>query len=246
METHTHNDKVLIHYFQDSLTRVGLNWYVRLEQGPIKACRDLAEAFLKEYKYNENMAPDCSQLQGTVKKEYEGFKEYVQRWHELAAQVQPPITEKEMVTMFINALPSPYYDRVVGNAASSFVDLVVVGERIELGVRHEKLSQTNSNEAMNQCKSCWLQPNFVGHEKTAHDVDPDRHHDLYRVAFPIIGTKLCDYHNGAIGHTTEKCRSLKHKVQDLLDGDQLRFRDQGLNAQRNPFPAHKGVQHSKP
>ncbi|RDX74116.1 hypothetical protein CR513_46175, partial [Mucuna pruriens] len=30
-----------------------------------------------------------------------------------------------MVTMFINTLPSPYYDKVVGNVASNFADLVV-------------------------------------------------------------------------------------------------------------------------
>ncbi|RDX92273.1 hypothetical protein CR513_25620, partial [Mucuna pruriens] len=51
-----------------------------------------------------------------------------------------------MVTMFTDTLPFPYYNRMVGNATSSFTDLVVVGERIELGIRHGKLTQTNSNE----------------------------------------------------------------------------------------------------
>ncbi|RDX61860.1 hypothetical protein CR513_59869, partial [Mucuna pruriens] len=32
-------------------------------------------------------------------------------------------------------LPSPYYDKVVGNVASNFVYLVVVGERVELAIR---------------------------------------------------------------------------------------------------------------
>ncbi|RDX90789.1 hypothetical protein CR513_27294, partial [Mucuna pruriens] len=79
-----------------------------------------------------------------IKKEQEGFKEYAQRWRELAAQVQPPITEREMVTMFIDTLPSPYYDKVVGNVASNFTNLVVVGERIELGIQRGKFAQTNS------------------------------------------------------------------------------------------------------
>ncbi|RDX70334.1 hypothetical protein CR513_50430, partial [Mucuna pruriens] len=63
------------------------------------------------------------------------------RWSELAAQVQPPITEREMVTMFIDTLPSSYYDRVVGNVASNFADLVVVGKRIELGIRQGKFAK---------------------------------------------------------------------------------------------------------
>ncbi|RDY00950.1 hypothetical protein CR513_15797, partial [Mucuna pruriens] len=107
---------------KDSLTRAALSWYVDLEQGRIKTWRDLAKAFLKQYKYNKDMAPDRSR-----------FKEYAQR-----AQVQPPITEREMVTMFIDTLPSPYYDKVVGNMASNFADLVVVG------IRRGKFAQTSN------------------------------------------------------------------------------------------------------
>ncbi|RDX72970.1 hypothetical protein CR513_47480, partial [Mucuna pruriens] len=40
-----------------------------------------------------------------------------------------------MVTMFIDTLLSPYYDKVVGSVASNFTDLMVVGERIELSIR---------------------------------------------------------------------------------------------------------------
>ncbi|RDX87134.1 hypothetical protein CR513_31435, partial [Mucuna pruriens] len=53
-----YDDKVLIHYFQDSLTGAALSWYVILKRGCIKTWRDLTEAFLKQYKYNEDMAPD--------------------------------------------------------------------------------------------------------------------------------------------------------------------------------------------
>ncbi|RDX96100.1 hypothetical protein CR513_21280, partial [Mucuna pruriens] len=80
-----------------------------------------------------------------VKKEQKGFKEYTQRWRELATQVQPPIMEREMVMMFIDTLPSPYYDKIVGNVASNFADLVAVGERIELGIRRGKFAQTSNN-----------------------------------------------------------------------------------------------------
>ncbi|RDX76535.1 hypothetical protein CR513_43458, partial [Mucuna pruriens] len=135
MTTYIHDDKILIHCFQASLTGTALGWYVSLERGRIKMWRDQVEAFLKQYKYNEDMAPDHSWLQGLAKKEQEGFKEYAQRWRELAAQVQPLITEREMVTLFIDTLSSPYYDRVVGNVASNFTDLVAVDERIELGIR---------------------------------------------------------------------------------------------------------------
>ncbi|RDX87807.1 hypothetical protein CR513_30667, partial [Mucuna pruriens] len=44
-----------------------------------------------------------------------------------------------MVTMFINTLPSPFHDKVVGSVASSFTDLVTVGERIESGIKRGSL-----------------------------------------------------------------------------------------------------------
>ncbi|RDX63376.1 hypothetical protein CR513_58205, partial [Mucuna pruriens] len=55
MAAYIYDDKILIHCFQENLTRVALNWR-------IKTWRDLVEAFLKEYKYNEDMATDRSQL----------------------------------------------------------------------------------------------------------------------------------------------------------------------------------------
>uniref|UniRef100_A0A151UE96 Retrotransposon gag domain-containing protein n=1 Tax=Cajanus cajan TaxID=3821 RepID=A0A151UE96_CAJCA len=49
------NDKLLIHCFQDSLTRAALNWYMHLEQAYIRSWKDLADAFHKQYKYNIDM-----------------------------------------------------------------------------------------------------------------------------------------------------------------------------------------------
>ncbi|RDX84791.1 hypothetical protein CR513_34098, partial [Mucuna pruriens] len=76
MAAYIYDNKVMIHCFQDSLTMATLSWYVSLERGRITTWRDLAEAFLKQYKYNEEMAPDRSRLQNMAKKEQEGFKEY--------------------------------------------------------------------------------------------------------------------------------------------------------------------------
>jgi len=45
------------------------------------------------------------------KKKRESFKEYTQRWRDLAAQVAPPITEKEIITMIVDTLPVFYYEK---------------------------------------------------------------------------------------------------------------------------------------
>ncbi|XP_050915322.1 uncharacterized protein LOC127130337 [Lathyrus oleraceus] len=50
------------------------------------------------------MAPDRDQLHAMSRKDKENFKEYAQRWHEIAAQVSPPLEEKEMKKLFLKML----------------------------------------------------------------------------------------------------------------------------------------------
>ena len=42
-------------------------------------------AFIGQYQYNTDMAPDRNQLQNMSKKEHKSFKEYAQRWRDLVA-----------------------------------------------------------------------------------------------------------------------------------------------------------------
>ena len=81
-------------------------------------------AFIRQYQYNSDMAPDRMQLQNICRKEHESFKEYAQRWRDLAAQVAPPMMEREMITMIVDTLPVFYYEKMVGYMPSSFADLV--------------------------------------------------------------------------------------------------------------------------
>ncbi|KAI5436199.1 hypothetical protein KIW84_022602 [Lathyrus oleraceus] len=62
MSTQTDNDQLLIHYFQDSLTGAALRWYMGLDSASIRTFNDVGEAFVKQYKYNVDMAPDRDQL----------------------------------------------------------------------------------------------------------------------------------------------------------------------------------------
>ena len=73
------------------------------------------------------------------KKASESFREYANKWRDLAAQVQPPMTDKELNKMFLNTLKAPYYDRMIGNSNKDFSDVVSVGEMIEVGVKQGKI-----------------------------------------------------------------------------------------------------------
>ena len=79
-----------------------------------------------------------------VKWESESFKDYAQRWRDLAVQVAPPMVEREMVTMMVETLPVFYYEKLVGYMPSSFVDLVFAGKRIEVGLNRGKFNYVSS------------------------------------------------------------------------------------------------------
>ena len=88
------------------------------------------------------MAPDRMQIQSMCKKDNESFKEYAQRWRDLAAQVAPPMMEREMITMIVDILLVFYYEKMVAYMPSNFEDLVFAGKRIEVGLRRGKFEYT--------------------------------------------------------------------------------------------------------
>ncbi|KAA0040172.1 uncharacterized protein E6C27_scaffold118G00070 [Cucumis melo var. makuwa] len=90
------------------------------------------------------MALDRLDLQQMEKKSSESFNEYAQRWRDMPAEVQPPLTDKEMTSMFMNILRAPFYVRMIGNASTNFSDIIVIGERIEYEIKHGRLTEATT------------------------------------------------------------------------------------------------------
>ncbi|TYK18657.1 uncharacterized protein E5676_scaffold390G00210 [Cucumis melo var. makuwa] len=90
-----------------------IRWYIQLDNAHIHVWKNLADAFLKQYKHNIDMAPDSLDLQQMEKKSSESFNEYSQRWRDMAVEVQPPLTDKEMTSMFMNTLRAPFYEQMI-------------------------------------------------------------------------------------------------------------------------------------
>src|ERR1051325_2246372 len=141
MSTYNDNHQLLIHYFQDSLTGAALKWYMGLDSANIQTFNDLGEAFVQQYKFNLDMALDRDQLCSMSQKEKKTFKEYAQRWREIAAQVTPPLEEKEMTKVFLNTLGPFYYERMIASAPRDFTMMVRMGMRLEEGVRTGRLTR---------------------------------------------------------------------------------------------------------
>ena len=96
---YSRDEKLLMHFFQDSLAGATVIWYTNLEASHVRSWKDLITAFIRQYQYNTDMALDRTQLLKMSKREHESFKEYAQKWRDLAAQVAPPMVEREMITM---------------------------------------------------------------------------------------------------------------------------------------------------
>lgn len=144
MAAYSRNDKLLIHCFQDSLSGASMKWYMSLEKTHIQSWADLADAFMKQYKYNLDMAPYSRQLQSLSKNDKESFKEYAQKWRELAAQVDPPIFGKEVTRLFMDTLPPIYWEKMLGGVTLSFADLVTIGGLVEDCLKSGKIAHEAS------------------------------------------------------------------------------------------------------
>ncbi|RDY11606.1 hypothetical protein CR513_03707, partial [Mucuna pruriens] len=82
-----------------------------------------------------------------------------------------------------------------------------------------------------------LKASTARHKKATKDAGPNSH-AIQKLVEKILLKPLeppyprsynpnarCSYHDRAVGHATERYWSLKHKVQDLLDGRLLDFQD---------------------
>ncbi|KAJ9152632.1 hypothetical protein P3X46_026179 [Hevea brasiliensis] len=147
MSALTEDDRLLVHFFHESLSGAALRWCIQLDRSKLRSWKDLADAFLKQYKFNCDVAPTRRDLQNLVQKDRESFKEYAQRWREKAAEVHPPVTDNELCSLFIETLKAPYFNLMIGNTSNSFSDIIQAGERIEANLRMGRLQELAENPA---------------------------------------------------------------------------------------------------
>ena len=142
MVGHAHNENLLIHVFYDSLVGVAAQWYTKLKKDQFHTWRDLARAFLERYKYMLEVAPDRFTLQNRKNGPDEDYKEYAIKWKNVASIVRPPLTSREENSMFVDTLPSLYYDMLIANTFMEFVDLMYSVGRIEEGIKRGRIVDT--------------------------------------------------------------------------------------------------------
>ncbi|XP_058733026.1 uncharacterized protein LOC131604613 [Vicia villosa] len=241
MSMHTEDQRLLIHFFQDSLYGAALKWYMGLDSTHICTFHDLGKAFIRQYKYNIDMAPDRDQLRAMSQREKESFKEYAQRWHELAAQIIPLMEEKEMTKVFLKTLSTFYYEKMVAKAPNDFTEMVNMGMQLKEGIREGRLvKEASSSLASGGVKR--FGSNFAKKkEETVSAIsrgrkrryqiaamtpvvsqDPPQNKNLVQLRDPPPSSAnppfwykedaRCAFHKSAPGHTVENCYPLISEV----------------------------------
>jgi hypothetical protein len=131
MGAYLKNDKLMMHYFQESLKDSAIRWYLNLDKKEIKTWHDLANAFVRHYKHNIGCAPDKSSLRKLKMSKDEDFRTFALRWRNQAAQVEPPMSEKDLIDAFMEIEDLSKQYKVACAIATDFAYLLSIGERIE-------------------------------------------------------------------------------------------------------------------
>ncbi|XP_052488615.1 uncharacterized protein LOC128041902 [Gossypium raimondii] len=221
----------------ESLTGAASKWYNQLSRAKIATWRDLAQAFLRQYNHVSEMMPDRITLQNLGKKSNESFRQYAQRWREVAVQVQPPLLEKEMTTLFINTLKAPFITHmsITVNQPKKVVANQQGSSRQELGAR-----QTTEKPQFTPIPMSYKELYQTLFD--AHVVAP-RYLSPLQPPYPkwYDTNAQCDYHAGISGHLIENCTAFKKVVEGLIKLGVVKL-DDSPNA-KNPLPNHadKGV-----
>ena len=118
------DENLPVRLFPESLEGDVLDWYSNLKYDEMRTWLDLSAAFVRQYEYNCEFAPTRTTLEGTKRKSSEDHKTYAKRWRKLAAKVEPPMTEEEIVHTFIKTHHPSYFEEIFRMTGCSFVEIV--------------------------------------------------------------------------------------------------------------------------
>ncbi|XP_071925339.1 uncharacterized protein [Coffea arabica] len=133
------DENLPLRLFPESLEGDTLDWYSNLKPEEVKTWLDLSNAFIRQYEYNCEQAPTRTTLEGTKRRPSEDHKTYAKRWRKIAAKVEPPMTEDEIVRTFIKAHDPPHFEEIFRMTGCSFAAIVNKLEEYDDFVRSGKI-----------------------------------------------------------------------------------------------------------
>ena len=77
-----------------------------------------------------------------------GFKDYAQKWRDMEGRVQPPLSNRELVDMFLGMLSGLFFKHLIGSSPAGFTELIMTGERVEAGIQSGKIQKDTSSSSV--------------------------------------------------------------------------------------------------
>ena len=105
----------------------------------------------------------------------EGFKEYAQKWIDLARRVQPPLSNRKLVDMFMGTLTSPFFNHLIGSSSTGFAELILTGEHVECGIMSGKIQVAASSSTVKKTFNNNKEANVVYGQKGRGRGDRNQH-----------------------------------------------------------------------
>uniref|UniRef100_M1DZ61 Gag-pro n=1 Tax=Solanum tuberosum TaxID=4113 RepID=M1DZ61_SOLTU len=179
------------------------------------------------------------------------YREFAYRWRKEVARIQHPMSEKEIVDVFVHVQELEYYDGIMLFVGEKFAEIVKVGETIEDGLNTRKIVRVAASpESSGLLKKKREDVSSISYKRKKiprksssyqgyiHQVGPkpvDTSSKFYRP------DQRCAYQSNCVGHDTADCIDLKHKIEDLIDQNVVSLQTVTPNVNSNPLPNHGGV-----
>ena len=58
------------------------------------------------------------------------------------------LSERELVDMFLGTLSGPFFNHLIGSSSTGFTELILTGERVEVGIRSRIIQKDMSTSAV--------------------------------------------------------------------------------------------------
>ncbi|XP_015081465.1 uncharacterized protein LOC107025133 [Solanum pennellii] len=139
------DEALLMRLFSRSLCGEALEWFTSHETRQWPSWNALAKDFIDRFAYNVEIVPDRYSLEKMKQKPTKSYRELSYRWRKEAARVRLPMTEKEIVEVFVWVQEPEYYDRIMLLVGAKFAEIVKVGETIEDGLILGKIARVSAS-----------------------------------------------------------------------------------------------------
>ncbi|XP_060210590.1 uncharacterized protein LOC132637530 [Lycium barbarum] len=133
------NPALIMKLFSRSLTGEASEWFTAQDMRQWASWEDMVESFMERFHFNVEIVPDRYYLEKVKQKSTENNREYANRWRTKVARVQPPMSEEELVVVFIGSQETNFYDRMLLMSGRPLSELVKMEEAIEDGLKSRRI-----------------------------------------------------------------------------------------------------------